>query len=168
MIWRKSQSLSECFSASRADGSLVTGSGNASPQPSKLACAIGQRRYPAPLSRLSADSRQPRPVVRKRGNKGGRSWLQRILISACLVMMLPACSMLAPKPPEPAPIAVKPEPLTCLDRLLESCEGVQSVRPESCADAVVIAVDSLTALLACQDRHAELVRCVREYQDRNR
>lgn len=42
------------------------------------------------------------------------------------------------------------------------------MRPTSCADAVVIAVDGLTALATCQDLHAELVRCVSEYQERNR
>lgn len=36
----------------------------------------------------------------------------------------------------------------------------------TCADAVVLAVDAMTALAGCQDVHAELVRCVREYQER--
>lgn len=73
-----------------------------------------------------------------------------------------------PKLPEPAPIAVKPEPITCLDRLLESCEGVESELPKNAGDVYVMAIDALTALLACQDRHGELVRCVVEYQGRNK
>ena len=166
-LWRNSLSLSGCSCALPVAGSLATGSDNGLRRLSRHSFANAQRCYPRPWSLPSAGSAQPRQAVRKRGARFGRSWLHRICAIALCLALLPACSMLRPKLPEPVPIAVEPEPLTCLDRLLEACPGVETVRPESCADAVVLAGDALTALLACQDRHAELVRCVVEYQERN-
>lgn len=168
MTWRQDgPPLQFAQRASPVAGSLETGSDNALQRQSRPSYAPARRRSVRHLLPLNVGSAQPMQVVRKHGARFGRSWLHRICAIALCLMLLPGCSMLRPKLPEPVPVAVKPEPLTCLDRLLQACEGVEMVRPESCADAVVLAGDALTALLACQDRHAELVRCVVEYQERN-
>ena len=125
-------------------------------------------RYLANWSALSAGSRQPRHAVRRHASKGVRSWLHRICVTCLCLMTLPSCSMLLPKPQTAQPVAVKPERLRCLDRAMQQCQGVDAMRPTSCADAVVMAVDGMTALASCQDLHAELVRCVTEYQERNK
>ena len=154
--------------ASRQEPGSPVSTGRAPRMPNWLRYVSAPTRYLASWSALNAGSRQPRHAVRRHASRGGRSWLHLACVSVLCLTMLPSCSMLLPKPQTAQPVAVKPEKLRCLDRALEQCPGVDAMRPTSCADAVVMAVDGMTALASCQDLHAELVRCVTEYQERNR
>lgn len=168
-MWLQDGQRSRCvLDASPPAGSPETGSANGSQTPSSQIYVSGQSCWPGSWWKPSAASRQPRPAEVRRGSRGERSWLHRLSLMCLCLLMLPSCSMLSPKPPTATPVATRPEPLQCLDRLLLPCPGVDDVTPMTCADAVVLAVDGLTGLAACQDRHAELVLCVREYQGRNK
>ena len=89
----------------------------------------------------------------------------RASLAVLCLPILANCSWARLLPRDPAP-AVTPCPIVqCLDRALETCEGVsppaEGVR--SCQDAVLLASDALGEVLVCQQAHAELIRCVEEF-----
>lgn len=101
----------------------------------------------------------PAPRARQTGSVGA-SWLRALLIALCLTT-LPGCWWISRKeavaPPPKCPL------VQCLDRALQLHPGVTADMPRNCADAVVVATDGLTALIETQAAHAELIRCVEQF-----
>jgi hypothetical protein len=166
-MWLQAGQRSRCVQDALGPAGLpATGSASGSPRLNRPSCASVRSHWRPIWSRLSGGShRQSRAGVRP-AIKAARSLPRLICVAVLCLLMLPSCSVL--RPPLPAATQAKPEPLRCLDRLMLPCPGVDDVTPTTCADAVVLAVDGLTALASCQDRHGELVRCVEAYQERNR
>ena len=166
-MWQQAGQQSRCVQdALEPAGLPETGSASASPRPNRPSCASVPSHWRPIWSRPNGGSHpQSRAGVRP-AIKAARSLPRRICVAALCLLMLPSCSVL--RPLLPAATQAKPEPLRCLDRLMLPCPGVDDVTPTSCAAAVVLAVDGLTALASCQDRHGELVMCVQSYQERNR
>ena len=131
---------------------------------------------PSPLSNLpdglrplrcqpSAGSPQPQSNETGERKSHARPSLMRALLVVLFLPILANCSWVKPWPRDPAP-AVTPCPIVqCLDRALKTCEGVtppaDGVR--SCQDAVLLASDALGEVLVCQQAHAELIRCVEDF-----
>ena len=98
-------------------------------------------------------------------NNHARPSLTRALLAALFLPILASCSLVKPWPRDPAP-AVTPCPIVqCLDRALRTCEGVSPPADgvHSCQDAVLLASDALGEVLVCQQAHAELIRCVEDF-----
>lgn len=141
---------------SRATGSTsgqraLKPSGSSSSQPSsppsKSATSAG-----LPLSRTPENGERPA--------RGPALVLRQALLTCLCLMTLPACSLLKPKPPEPA---AKCPIVQCLDRALQVCQGVDPMPIKTCADAVLIASDALGEIVVCQESHAALIRCVEQF-----
>jgi len=105
------------------------------------------------------------PRATAQPNRHGLVSANRLMICAmCLCLMtLPGCSTLWPRPP--AATVVPCPAIQCLDRAMQVHGGVQSEGARTCADAVILAVDALTALRQSQDAHAELVECIRRHNE---
>lgn len=131
---------------------------------------------PSPLSNLPDSLRplrcqpsagSPQPPSNESGERKAhaRPSLIQASLAALFLPILANCSLVKPWPRDPAP-AVTPCPIVqCLDRALKTCEGVsppaEGVR--SCQDAVLLASDALGEVLVCQQAHAELIRCVEDF-----
>lgn len=76
--------------------------------------------------------------------------------------MLSSCSLLPPRKPEQIEVPVY-QPVDCNDQVRKRCDGVPS-RPYVTATAVVLGLgEALRALRTCQDRQAELLRCLEQH-----
>ena len=47
------------------------------------------------------------------------------------------------------------------------CQGADPQPVATCADAVLVASDALGEILVCQEAHAALIRCVRQFNEDN-
>lgn len=90
--------------------------------------------------------------------------LLRSLLTCLCLITLPACSSLGWKQPERAPAVVQAKPVRCNDRLMQVCQGID-LPAKTCADAFLIASDSLGAVLACQQAHRLLIECVERHNE---
>ena len=89
----------------------------------------------------------------------------RASLAVLCLLTLASCSWGKLLPRDPAP-AVTPCPMVqCLDRALKACEGVipPAEGVHTCQDAVLLASDALGEVLVCQQAHAELIRCVEDF-----
>lgn len=146
-------------------GLLAIGSMNAqaASQPSSNSPTAASN--PCSTSPPSVGSPQPTSNESGERNDHARPSLTRALLAALFLPILASCSWVKPWPRDPAP-AVTPCPIVqCLDRALKTCDGVtppaDGVR--SCQDAVLLASDALGEVLVCQQAHAELIRCVEDF-----
>lgn len=113
----------------------------------------------------SAGSPQPQSNETGERKSHARPSLMRVSLVVLSLPILANCSLVKPWPRDPAP-AVTPCPIVqCLDRALRTCEGVSPPADgvRSCQDAVLLASDALGEVLVCQQAHAELIRCVEDF-----
>lgn len=119
---------------------------------------------PSTLQQIVDSTRQRSSETGERSNHARPSLIRASLAALCL-LILASCSWVKPWPRDPAP-AVTPCPIVqCLDRALRTCEGVSPPADgvRSCQDAVLLASDALGEVLVCQQAHAELIRCVEDF-----
>lgn len=100
----------------------------------------------------------------------GQSWRQhRLFAIALCLLMLPGCSLINWRKPEPAPQpTLELSRVDCAPATLTACEVVEAMAINNAADTVTLASDALSALDACADKHAELVVCVLDFNARGR
>lgn len=85
--------------------------------------------------------------------------MHRIWILAACLWTFSGCSILPQRKPERIEVPVY-QPVDCNDQVRKRCDGVPS-RAYVTATAVVLGLgEALRALRGCQDRQAELLRCL--------
>lgn len=142
-------------------GSSVIGSTSVPPGSKLSGNSASLSSSPPSRSATSDDLPLSRAIeIGERPARGQALALRPLLLTCLCLTILPACSLLKPKPPEPA---AKCPIVQCLDRALQVCKGVDPMPIKTCADAVLIASDALGEVVVCQESHAALIRCVQEF-----
>lgn len=137
--------------------------GSMSAQPASKPSASSSSLPPSQPSKSATSAGSPQSRAPESGEKPARGQalaLRPLLLTCLCLMTLQACSLLKPKPPEPA---AKCPIVQCLDRALQVCKGVDPMPIKTCADAVLIASDALGEVVVCQESHAALIRCVEQF-----
>jgi hypothetical protein len=92
---------------------------------------------------------------------------RRVLLIVLCPLILATCSPVKLWQRDPAP-AVTPCPIVqCLDRALQTCQGVDppEMGVKTCQDAVLLASDALGEIVVCQQAHAALIQCVEDFNN---